>query len=418
MRCLIFLTLFAFILRGTDLSAQNSADTLRLTMPEADKMFLEKNLILLANRSNVDVAKALTEQAKLWDNPVVSTSNNLFAATDVKFFDTRQAYVQYMQLFRLGHKRDKLVDFQKENERLNEAQFNDLLRNLRYTLHNDFHRLTGDYMALQLLENETVTIKNLLDAMRPQVTQGNVTLKDLVRIETIEYGLEQDILTTRTDITAVQSEVKTLLQIATPTTQIKPVDVSNTEGVPKLDLDSLLAEVVRNRADLAAANSQTVLAQKNLIYQKSLATPDLSAGLEYDRGGSFANNVFNIDLSIPLPIYNRNQGNIKAAQIGIEQSKNLYQNAVAQAQNQVIAAFGKIQQLAPAVTGDQSTYFQNFNNLMSNVVKMYATRQISLLDFVDLFESYKDTRLRRIQTLQNFRLAKEELNFQVGRQVF
>ena len=92
-------SIFMFLLRGS-LFAQK-ADTLRWRLKEVDQRFLEKNLILLVNQANVDVAKAFTEQARLWDNPVVSTSSGLFNTLTTRF-NPQQTLVQVGQLFRLG----------------------------------------------------------------------------------------------------------------------------------------------------------------------------------------------------------------------------------------------------------------------------------------------------------------------------
>ena len=410
--CLIFL----FVLRGP-LSAQ-TVDTLRLNLKEADQRFLEKNLLLLANHANIDVAKAFTEQARLWDNPVLSTSNGLFNTSTVRL-NPQQAYVQIGQLFRLGQKRQKLVGIQQENERLSEAQFNDLLRNLRYTLHTRFYQLANGYERLQLIEKEQVAIQNLLAKMNPLVKSGNATQKDLVRIETIAYGLEQDALAIRTDNVNAESDVKTLLQISTADTTLLPVLTQNTEGSLKiLTATELLAEAQRNRPDVQIALSQNQLAQKNLVYQKALVTPDLSVSLGFDPAGTFASNGFNVGLSLPLNVFNRNQGNIKAAQIGINQAQRSYEATAAQVQNQILSAYTRVQILENALKTDKNDFFKTFDVLMQNVTNLYQTKQVSLLDFIDMFQSYKDTQLSRLQTKNNANLAKEELNFQVGRQVF
>lgn len=408
--------IFILLLRGA-LFAQ-TADTLRLNLKEIDQRFLEKNLVLLVNHANVDVAKALTEQAKLWDNPVVSTSNGLFNTSTVRF-NPQQTYIQLGQLFRLGQKRQKLVDFQQENEKLSEAQFNDLLRNLRYALHTRFYQLASNYQKLQLIESEQVVIQNLISKLTELIQLGNATQKDLVRIQTIAYGLEQDALAIRTDNVGAQSDLKTLLQISSADTTILPVLTSNTEGVLKTPSTAdLLAEAQSNRSDIQIAMSQSQLAQKNWVYQKALAVPDLEVSVGFDPGGNFASNGLSLGLSLPLPVLNKNQGNIKAAQIGIKQAQQTYEATAAQLQNQIIAAYTRMQILDAALKMDKNDYFKNFDGLMKNVTTLYQLRQVSLLDFVDMFESYKDTQLRRLQTETDRNLAREEVNFQVGRQVF
>ncbi len=409
-------TIIIFLLLRGALFSQ-TADTLRLNLKEVDQRFLDKNLVLLVNHANVDVAKALTEQARLWDNPVASTSNGLFN-TSTTHFNPQQTYIQVGQLFRLGQKRQKLVDFQQENERLSEAQFTDLLRNLRYTLHTRFYQLASGYKKLHLIENERGAIQNLLARMTPLVQSGNATQKDLVRFQTIAYGLEQDALSVRQDNISAQSDLRTLLQITSADTTIVPVLVQNTEGGITPSAAALLAEAQNNRADVQIAMSQSQLAQKNWTYQKAMAVPDLEVSLGFDPAGSFASNGLSLGLSMPLPILNKNQGNIKAAQIGINQAKQTYEATTTQIQNQILAAYAHVKMLDDALSTDRNDYFQNFDGLMKNVTTLYQSKQVSLLDFVDMFESYKDTQLRRLQTETDRNLAREELNFQVGRQIF
>src|SRR5438132_10768421 len=80
--------------------AQTPNDTLVLTLPEAEKLFLQKNLVLLTQQYNIDINKALVQQARYWDNPVLSTDQTLY---DGKFFrhskNDGQMYGQvYLQL--------------------------------------------------------------------------------------------------------------------------------------------------------------------------------------------------------------------------------------------------------------------------------------------------------------------------------
>src|SRR5258708_5932494 len=94
-------------------NAQSTQDTTRLSLQEAESIFLQKNLNLLAAKYNIDINKALIEQAKLWDNPVLSTDENIYdgAKGDGKFFvhnSTRgQIFIQVTQLIKTAGKRTK-----------------------------------------------------------------------------------------------------------------------------------------------------------------------------------------------------------------------------------------------------------------------------------------------------------------------
>src|SRR6201996_8792192 len=134
----IFLTLMFSVLW---IYGYSQADTLKLNFPDAEKQFLQNNLSLLAQKYNVEASKAMIDQAKLWDNPVLSTDQNIYDGGSKKFFyhnadlGQGQVFVQLSQVFTTAGKRGKQVQVAKADAKVQEAQFNDLMRNLRYNLH-------------------------------------------------------------------------------------------------------------------------------------------------------------------------------------------------------------------------------------------------------------------------------------------
>src|SRR5476651_1371348 len=96
-------------------------DTLRLNFQDAEKAFLQNNLQLLAQKYNIDASKAQIEQAKLWDNPVLSTDQNIHDSGSNKFFyhnaaaGLGQVYVQLSQVFLTAGKRGKQVQIAKDD---------------------------------------------------------------------------------------------------------------------------------------------------------------------------------------------------------------------------------------------------------------------------------------------------------------
>src|SRR4051812_14510637 len=94
-------------------TANAQTDTLKLTFPDAEKQFLENNFALLAQKYNVESTKALVDQAALWDNPVLSTDQNIYDSGSKKFFyhnESRglgQVFLQLNQVFKTAGKRGK-----------------------------------------------------------------------------------------------------------------------------------------------------------------------------------------------------------------------------------------------------------------------------------------------------------------------
>ena len=80
--------------------ANAQTDTLRINFQDAEKRFLESNFDLLAQKYNVESTKALIEQARLWDNPTLSTDQNIYDSGSKKFFyhnDNRQLGQVFVQ---------------------------------------------------------------------------------------------------------------------------------------------------------------------------------------------------------------------------------------------------------------------------------------------------------------------------------
>src|ERR1700742_2710842 len=125
-------------------TAQPHLDTMRLSLPEAEKMFLDSNLQLLAQRYNIDANKALVIQARLWPNPNFSIGHTLYSAQLHQFFPTGandETTIQLDQEILLAGKRNKQIKLAQANVELTQNQFFDLLRTLKYTLRTDFFQI-------------------------------------------------------------------------------------------------------------------------------------------------------------------------------------------------------------------------------------------------------------------------------------
>ena len=147
-------------------TANAQTDTLKLNFQDAEKQFLQNNLSLLAQKYNVESSKALIDQAKLWDNPVLGTDQNIYDDGSKKFFyhntsqGLGQVYVQLSQVIATAGKRGKQVQVAKDNAQVQEAEFNDLMRNLRYNLQLDFSQLATLQQQNQVYQNEIASATN------------------------------------------------------------------------------------------------------------------------------------------------------------------------------------------------------------------------------------------------------------------
>ena len=172
-------------------NGQTVTDTIRLSLPDAEKIFLQKNLSLLAAKYNINASQALVEQAKLWDNPVLSTDQNIYDGPkgDGKFFaheaNRGTVYIQVTQLIRTAGKRTKLAQLATDNTTLAKEQFDDVMRSLRYTLRNDLLEINHQLKLKKVYDGEITELQRLINGMDAELKAGNIALKDNMRLKAL-----------------------------------------------------------------------------------------------------------------------------------------------------------------------------------------------------------------------------------------
>ncbi|MBB6107335.1 TolC family protein [Mucilaginibacter lappiensis] len=412
---LLFLSVVLFTF-GTN-RAVAQTDTLKITFQDAEKQFLENNLSLLAQKYNVEASKALIQQAKLWDNPVLSTDQNIHTSGSNKFFDHSkgqgQVFVQLNQVFTTAGKRGKQVQMAKDDAMVQEAAFNDLMRNLRYNLRLDFSQLATLNAQQKVYENEITSATNLVKAIQKSYDAGNTSMKDLIRLKALLFGLQNDMVENNRQINDLQTELKTLLQTK-ETAFVDPIiNDKPTENVT-LDVPSLIEQAKASRPDYLSNQYQLNSATHNLAYQRALAVPDITIGASYDKNSNYAPNYYGLEIGLPLPFFNRNQGNIKSAKYNIKSQESTLKQSEFQLKNEVVAAVNQYKLNQQLFTTQQVEFNEQYDKLFSSMLKSFQQRQISLIEFVDFFDTYKDTKLKILQQQYNLQKSIADLNFAIG----
>nr|WP_067057648.1 TolC family protein [Mucilaginibacter sp. L294] len=406
--------LFALvIICGQKASAQT--DTLRITIKDAEKTFLQNNLSLLAQKYNVDAAQALVKQAKLWDNPVLGTDQNITDANK-KFFDhsngNGQVLVQLSQVFKTAGKRGKEVKIAQDGVQIQQAQFNDLLRNLHYNLLLDFSQVANLIDQRKVYQMEIASATNMVNAIDKSYQAGNNSLKDVIRLKALNFGLQNDLVEIDRQINDLQSELKTLLT-ANPNQFIAPhITFNNTDTTLNA---AALAEVAKsNRGDYLA--NQYLLNQNNhnFALQKAMAVPDVTIGSTYDQNSSYARNFVGLEISLPLPIFNRNQGNIKNAKLATQSQEYTLKNSELQLTNDVYSAVQQYQLSQQLLGSKENDFYAKYDQLFRSMGKGFQLKQINLQEYVDFFDSYRETKLKILQQQLNLQKAIADLNYAVG----
>jgi cobalt-zinc-cadmium efflux system outer membrane protein len=242
-------------------------------------------------------------------------------------------------------------------------------------------------------------------------------VKDDLRLKALKYSLQSDYLENNKQLADVQAELKMLLHSDVKHFILPEINISMVANDSLPAMADLINMAMENRPDYKVAKVNFVAANHNLALQKSTAVPELTVGLEYDKQSNFNPNYYGLALGLPIPIVDHNQGNIKAAKIGISQQQLVVDATDEKLRSEVFNALNKLYMARDLMTPTRAEFNVSYDDLFSNMVKSYKQRQIGLLEFIDYFDAYKDVKLKSIQQNYNYLKAKEELNYVVGQDI-
>jgi cobalt-zinc-cadmium efflux system outer membrane protein len=396
------------------------ADTLSLTLPQAEAQFVDRNLNLIATKFSISESKAYEIQARLRNNPSVYFEQMPYNHITREVLPLKQSNsqqtLQLQQLLLLAGKRQKQYALAQIRTDIAADRFYDLVHTLKYQLRSTFYDLHYAQQSQAVYEEEIRSLQRTVDVYQQQYEKGNVPLKDLSRLKAYLFNLtiEQQQLQRR--IVEDQAALAVLLNTS-PSTAFRPViSLTDIESLnpASLQTDSLFALAARSRYDLKAFADETRQEEQNWALQRALAIPDLTLQATYDRNGSYIPNYIGVGVGVNLPVFNKNQGNIQAAKIRIQGSQQAYKAYRLQVEAEVQQAFTKVQQTDLLFRRFDKRFNEGFGRLIEGVVLNYQKRNIDVVEFIDFFESYKNVQVQYNQ-LQNDRLQSlEELNLATG----
>ncbi|MBS1616625.1 MAG: TolC family protein [Bacteroidetes bacterium] len=414
----------AFLLLASNCCrAQLASDTLHLSWQGAEQRFLSKNLSLLAAHYGVRADSALIRQARLWDNPTLNVDQNVYVPGDGFFRHGEdaqgnsrgQVYVQVQQLIQLGGKRRNAVSMAGVQAGVSQLQFDEMLNSLRRSLKEDLLQ-AGQLHQNTLLFQEVLEKLNVLErGISGQYEAGNVSRKDLLRVQGLVENMRMDLADNVRAVEALQTELRVLLNLQGDTLILPDKDLlQEPVQMPAQNLDELLLLAQQNNPSYLIAEKQLDYQKLNYRYQRALAVPDLEVGPNYDRASNFAPNYFGLSLSLPLPLWNRNQGNIRAAAFQTQQQQASTDEARLNLESSLRSAYRNLQTSVNLASPQQNSFYQDYRLLFDKVAESYRARQISLIEFIDYLDSYVDIQSKQRQQQLNLQLAKEALNYVVG----
>ncbi|NDU95087.1 TolC family protein [Spirosoma terrae] len=405
--------------------AQSAVDTLTYSPQQVEGIFLQNNLPLLANRLQIDQGDARILQAKVWPNPVLTLDQvQLYVNATAEespplfgnFWRNRQFAVQLDQLIYTAGKRKKNIVLQTQTKELAERSFIEFMQALKVELRQSL----ADLLYLQRTRQEGLfqltEVNRLLAAQQSQFRQGNISRTDLYRFTALQLSLRKSIQDIQEQVTQQQQSLKTLLALP-PTSYLVLADSLADPSLARLKelrLADLLALAHTQNASVQVATQERRVSEASLRLERANRVPDLTASLMYDRNGNTQLNFLGTGVSMALPVFDKNKGNIKVAQLEVQKAAILEKNKLAEVDNAVVKTWTDLTQALQFLESIDATYIDQLQNLTQGVSRSFAQRNLSLLEFLDLFDSFREGRANYFDLLRTISLRRNELNYLTG----
>jgi len=425
---------FIFLTSITFSFAQSArTDTLRFNRKQYEELFLKQNLFLIAEKLNINQADAILLQAKLWPNPSITiddvnlwTTKHQLANLDSplppvfgNIAKNTQLSVQIEQLIQTVGKRKKLMAMEKVSVDLAKQQFEDVLRNLKFEFRNNLTQLHYLQQYIKVFMQQQSSVDKLLVNYQKQVENNIISKGEFVRLKVLQLELSKELNDLNKQANEVQADLQVMMNLPSDLSlDVNEEDFSyDLDKVKEIHLDRLYAQALDHRPDVKIAGLENTHYSKLLNYEKSQRVPNLNIMGRYDRGGGIWPSFIGFGIAIDIPVFDRNQGNISYAKIGMEQTKILMEEKQLKVKAEVSQNYKDLLSAIALYESIDPLYEQDLDTLLNSYTKNFANRNISLLEYLDFQEAYLENKKIILRSQKDIHLHLEELQYIIGKEI-
>jgi len=395
-----------------------------LTWEQLKAKFEAQNTDLKADQLGVDEAHAAEITAYLRPNPGFAFSTDGTQLTPNHGVWQPLVGTQYQSqlsyLHERARKRELRLETAKDATRVAESQHEDLKRTLEFTLRGAYVQVLQAKAVLKLAQADLEYYDKIIEISRARFNAGDIAQIDLDRIELQRVQYEAEL---QNALVNLRTNKIQLLQLLDDRMPVEQFDVEGTfDFSPELkQLEDFRQIALDTRPDLRAA-LQTI-EQSKAAHKLAVAngsTDPTFAGW-WTRNPSFNNpndvNTLGLSFSIPLRVFDRNQGEKKRTLIDIDKSTQSSESTRTQVFSDVDSAYAQVDSNITLLKPYKAKYLQQSTRVRDTVTYSYQHGGSSLTDFLNAQSEYRTVQLAYLQLIGTYLTAASQLNLAVGREV-
>jgi cobalt-zinc-cadmium efflux system outer membrane protein len=402
-------------------SSQNS-----FTWDQIRDRFQAANPTLKAAQINIDESRAQEITAYLRPNPDITG-----AIDQINPFSTQSppsggpgVYSPFAYAFPAGsisylherrNKRELRLESARKGTEITSAQYADQERNLLFNLRSAFVQTLQQKAILDLTRENLAYYNRLLGVSNDRLKAGDIAKVDYQRLELQRVQYETDVQTAIVNLRTAKIQLLMLLNDRTPVEQFDVTGPFDFAGQIR-PLEDLRRMALDNRPDLKAAAEAVDKAQTDHKLAVANGSVDPTFGMDFARNPPIPV-YFGVSVSIPLRIFDRNQGEKLRTEQDITRNERLRDAATAQVFSDVDSAYATMESNLTLLRPYKETYLKEAVEVRDTVSFAYTRGGSSLLDFLQAQQDYRSTELNYLNLVGSYLTAAAQMNLAVGQEV-
>jgi len=384
---------------------------LTMTLADALELFRRQNLQLVAERFQVEAGRADILTAGLFPNPQLSV-NWTFIDPRAEQLAGSQITARLDFLIETAGKRKLRLEEAEAGTRVQEQEFIDVTRQLIREVKLAFYSVLLAREHLTLARENLDRFEEILRVNTIRFERGGISEAELIKTRLQKLDFQNDVIAATLELQSAKNDLKGFLSIS-PAQEIEAVGEMGRQGQPP-SLAYLQEEALRHRSDLLSQQEQVHQSESHLELVRAQRIPDLTVGAEYDTVAPDYHPSVGGGISLPLPLFNRNQGEIQKADRMLKASQALLEQIRQKVLLDVEGAYQEATQNLSLINAFESGLLKDAQESRDIVENAYRKGGAALLDLLDAERTYNTTRLNYAQALFNAQKGLADLEGAVG----
>jgi cobalt-zinc-cadmium efflux system outer membrane protein len=411
---------------GASATAQQPEDTtmngrgspVKLTIEQAIDEAVQNNLGLLAERMNLTIAEASLITARLRPNPLLSLGGDHINPSNISNPPTELSFRIDVPI-ETADKRERRIAVAEHDRSIAEWRFLEAIRTLKLDVSQACVALLQAKAQLGIAARSVRLLDGLVRLNETRVQSGSVIPLELTRSRVSMFQFHHDVRRAELSLTTAKAKLQTLLGRKTVSDEFDIVgEMVEPMPGPTLELSSVVGLALATRPDLKVLERQVERSQADLKLQLAQAKADYLIGTEYRRQGFSAGaNLLGVFFTVPLPFFNRNQGEIARAIAEHEQLLRQLQARKLEITAEVKTAYEEFRSARILVESIEDELLNAAEQARIISAYLYRTGESTLTDFLDTQRAYEETAQSYYEAVAASRRAAIQLNAGVGKEV-